>query len=350
MSNEIENNSLIIITQGDTNGIGWEIILKTFSDPRIFDFVTPVVYGSAKVAAYYKKVLKLNLNITLIKDISYVQSKKFNLINCNDENLRVEIGKSNESGGKASYEALKAAVTDLKSNKSKIIITAPINKQNIQTDTFHFPGHTEYFANEFSSKNVIMLMVYEKLKIGVVTGHIPLAKVSTEITKEKIVEKLNILNNSIKKDFAIQKPLIAVLGLNPHAGDNGLLGSEEKDIIIPAIEQANNQGIVALGPYPADGFFNSENYSKFDAVLAMYHDQGLIPFKILSNGFGVNYTAGLPVIRTSPAHGTAYDIAGKDVASFDSFKAAIYLALDIEKNRKLVEKIAPLEKQILPEN
>jgi 4-hydroxythreonine-4-phosphate dehydrogenase len=351
MTNNFENNSpLIIITQGDTNGIGWEVILKTFSDPRILELITPVIYGSTKVASYYKKVLKINTNLNIIRDINSVQSKKINIINCNDENIRVEIGKSTEIGGKAALEALNAAMIDIKNKKSKIIITAPINKDNIQLDNFIFPGHTEFFANEFNAKEVLMLMVYEKLKIGVVTGHIPVSKVSQEITKDKIVGKLQLLNKSLKHDFAIRRPLIAVLGLNPHSGDNGLIGNEEKDVIIPAIEQANSNGIVALGPYSADGFFNSQNLLKFDAILAMYHDQGLIPFKILSNGYGVNFTAGLPIIRTSPAHGTAYDIVGKDIASFESFKAAIYLALDINRNRKFVEDVIPLEKQSVPEN
>ncbi len=345
-----ENNSpLIIITQGDTNGIGWEVILKTFSDSRIFELVTPVIYGSTKVAAYYKKVLKLNIILNIIKDINSVQQRKLNIINCNDENIRVEIGKSTENGGKAALESLNAAMVDIKNKKCKIIITAPIDKDNIKLDNFKFPGHTEYFANEFNAKEVLMLMVYEKLKVGVVTGHIPLSNVSTDLTKEKIVEKLHLLNKSLKQDFAISKPLIAVLGLNPHSGDNGLIGNEEKEVIIPALKKANSEGIVALGPYSADGFFSSENLQKFDAILAMYHDQGMIPFKILSNGNGVNFTAGLPIIRTSPAHGTAYDIVGKDIASFDSFKSAIYLALDINRNRKFIENVTPLEKQKVPE-
>jgi len=347
MNSENEKNLIVAITQGDINGIGFEVILKTFSDPRMTELFTPVIYGSPKVAAYYKKVLKSNTNINIIKDINSVAYNKLNIINCNDENVRVEIGKSTKYAGVASYEALKSAVIDLKNQKTKIIVTAPINKNNIQLDNFHFPGHTEYFASEFNSPNVIMLMVYDKLKVGVVTGHIPLGEVSKVITKELIVEKLHILNETLKNDFAIRKPLIAVLGLNPHSGDNGVLGNEENDIVIPAIEEAGKKGIVALGPYAADGFFNQSNLERFDAVLAMYHDQGLIPFKIISEGNGVNYTAGLPIIRTSPAHGTAYDIVGKNIANHESFKEAIYLALDIYRNRLMVDNIVPLEKQQL---
>lgn len=346
MNNEQSITSpVLLITQGDTNGIGWEIILKTFNDNRIFEFITPVIYGSAKVAAYYKKMLKISTNLNIAKDIDSIVYKKLNIINCNDDNIRVEIGKSTSIGGKSALEALNAAVDELKKDKSNMIVTAPINKDNIQLDNFTFPGHTEYFANQFSKEEVLMLMVYEKLKIGVVTGHVPISKVSENLTEEKILKKLKILNDSLKNDFAIRKPLIAVLGLNPHAGDNGLIGNEEKDIIIPALEKANKEGIVALGPYPADGFFHSENFQKFDAILAMYHDQGMLPFKILSDGRGVNYTAGIDIIRTSPAHGTAYDIVGKNSASPESFKAAVYLALDINKNRNILKDIEPLEKK-----
>jgi len=345
MKNEnSENLPIVAITQGDINGISYEIILKTLADSRILELFTPIIYGSAKVISYYKKLLKLvNININLCKDAESAVEKRINLINCADDNIRVDIGKSTKIAGQAAYEALKCAVTDLKRGVVNIVVTAPINKHNINSEEFNFPGHTEYFEKEFEAQNVLMLMVADKLKIGVVTGHIPLNKISTELTIDKIVTKLHSLNNSLKLDFCLRKPIIAVLGLNPHAGDNGIIGNEEKDVIIPAIERANKEGIVALGPYPADGFFASDNIQKFDAVLAMYHDQGLIPFKILSAKQGVNFTTGLPIIRTSPAHGTAYDIAGNDVADFESFKEAIYLALDINRNRKILEGIEPLQ-------
>jgi 4-hydroxythreonine-4-phosphate dehydrogenase len=351
MSTENEKNNIIIaISQGDINGIGFEVILKTFQDPRIIELFTPVIYGSPKVAAYYKKVLKLNTNINIIKDINSISYNKLNIINCNDENVRVEIGKSTKYAGVAAYESLKTAVNDMKNNKMKIIVTAPINKHNIQIDDFHFPGHTEFFANEFNIKTVLMLMIHQNLRVAVVTGHLPINDVSKTITKELILTKLQLLNDSLKQDFAIRKPVIAVLGLNPHSGDKGVIGNEEIETIIPAIEEANQKGIVALGPYPSDSFFHSSNFEKFDAVLAMYHDQGLIPFKLIADGNGVNYTAGLPVVRTSPAHGTAYDIVGKNTASYESFKEAVYVALDIYKNRKMLTNINPLEKQQFSEN
>jgi len=339
-----ESLPIVAITQGDINSISYEIILKTLADIRILDLFTPIIYGSAKVIAYYKKVLKLtNININLCKDVESAMPKRINLINCADDNIRVEVGKSTKIAGLASYEALKNAVIDLKRNVVDIVVTAPINKHNINSETFNFAGHTEYFEKEFNAENVLMLMVADKLRIGVVTGHIPVNKISSEITVDKIVAKLHALNNSLKTDFCLRKPIIAVLGINPHAGDNGIIGNDEKEIVIPAIERANKEGIVALGPYPADGFFASSNYKKFDATLAMYHDQGLIPFKLLSYGKGVNFTTGLPIVRTSPAHGTAYDIAGNDQADYESFKEAIYLALDIARNRKILEGIVPLE-------
>ncbi len=339
-----ENLPIIAITHGDINGINYEIILKTLVDVRVLELFTPIIYGSAKVIAYYKKILKItNISINICKDIETVVPKRINLINCADDNIRVEIGKSTKMAGISALESLKAAVTDLKRGAINIMVTAPINKYNINSEEFNFPGHTEYLEKEFNVEKTLMLMVAEKLKIGVVTGHVPIQKVAENITQDKILTKLQALNNSLKEDFAIRKPVIAVLGLNPHAGDNGILGTNEKETIIPAIEKANAEGIVALGPYPADGFFSSENFKKFDAILAMYHDQGLIPFKILAAGKGVNFTAGLPIIRTSPAHGTAYDIAGNDIAEHESFREAIYLAIDIERNRKMIQGIVPLQ-------
>ncbi len=323
------------ITQGDINGIGYELIIKTLLDNRILDFCTPIVYGSAKVLAYHRKVLNVtNFSLNNVKSIDDINPKRGNVINCTDEEIRVELGKSTSEGGNAAFTALECAITDLKANKIDVLLTAPINKDNIQSDKFKFPGHTEYLQEKFDSKDVLMLLVSDTLRVGVVTGHIPVAKISEAITQEAIIEKLRILNKSLIQDFSIRKPKIAVLGLNPHAGDNGVIGSEELDIIIPAIEQARNENIMAIGPYPADGLFGSSTFMKFDAILAMYHDQGLAPFKALAFDSGVNFTAGLPIIRTSPAHGTAYDITGQNIADINSFKQALYLAIDVYKNRK----------------
>lgn len=322
------------ITQGDINGVGYEIIIKALQDTRIFDFCTPIVYGSPKAAAYHRKAINVpNFSFNAVKNAVEASAKRVNIINCNDDLLRVELGKSTTIAGKSAYEALEAAVADLKANHIDVLVTAPINKHNIQSKDFEFPGHTEYLAKHFGQANELMLMVSEKLKVGVVTGHIPLNKVSENMTVEKIVEKLRVMNQSLKNDFSIRKPQIAVLGVNPHAGDNGLIGSEELEIIIPAIKQAQEEKIMALGPFAADGLFGSADYLKFDAILAMYHDQGLTPFKAMAFDTGVNFTAGLPIVRTSPGHGTAYDIAGKNKASHQSMLQAIYLACDIFKNR-----------------
>ncbi|HBL76576.1 MAG: 4-hydroxythreonine-4-phosphate dehydrogenase PdxA [Bacteroidetes bacterium GWF2_42_66] len=335
------------ITQGDINGIGYEVIIKTLMEPRILEMCTPIVYGSPKVAAYHRKALELeSFTFNGIRTAKEADPKKANIINCTDDNIRVELGRSSEMAGEASYMALEKAVEDLRLGEIDALITAPINKDNIQSDKFHFPGHTEFLAEQFNVKDYVMLMVSEVMKIGVVVGHAPLSEVSQRITVDSILRKLRIISSSLEKDFSIKKPRIAVLALNPHAGDGGLLGHEEKDIIMPAIEKAKQEGILAIGPYPADGFFGSGDYTKFDAILAMYHDQGMIPFKLASFEKGVNYTAGLPVIRTSPAHGTAYDIAGEDKASPDSFRQALYLACDISKNREIYAEISknPLRK------
>lgn len=322
------------ITHGDINGIGYEIIIKTLRDNRIFDIGIPILYGSAKVAAYHRKAIGIeNFSLNNIKSADEANPKRANLINCISDDVRVELGKTTKMAGEASIAALEAAITDLQENKIDVLVTAPIHKQNIQSDNFKFPGHTEYLSNKFDSSGFLMLMISEVMRIGVVTGHIPLSEVPGEITMELILEKLRILNNSLIKDFGIRKPKIAVMGLNPHAGDNGVIGNEEQEIINPAIEKAREESIMALGPFPTDGFFGSGQYSKFDAILAMYHDQGLTPFKSLSYEGGVNYTAGLPVVRTSPAHGTAYEIAGKNEASENAFRKAMYLAADVFNNR-----------------
>lgn len=325
---------IIGITQGDINGISYEVIMKTLADNRLFDLCTPVVYGSPKVAAYHRKALELeNFSFNLIRTVDEAVAKKANLINCIDDSARVELGKSTPYAGEASLQALETAVKDLAEGKIDAVVTAPINKANIKSDRFNFNGHTEFFETRFKSDGVLMLMVNELMRIGVVTAHVPLANVNEYIVKDAVLNKLRILNKSLLVDFGIRKPRIAVMGLNPHAGDSGLIGDEEINEIIPAINAAREEGIMAFGPFPADGFFGAGNYVRYDALLAMYHDQGLIPFKALTTEGGVNFTAGLPIVRTSPAHGTAYDIAGKNEASPDSFLKAIYMACDIYRNR-----------------
>jgi len=331
----IHDKIVVGISQGDINGVSYEVIIKALMDNRIFDFCIPVVYGSAKVAAYHRKALNIaNFSFNNIKTAEEANFKRANIINCLDDNVRVELGKSTDIAGESSLISLENAVNDLKAGKIDVLITAPINKDNVQSEKFNFPGHTEYLTKESQCKESLMLMVSENLKVGVVTTHIPLSKVSESINEEVILNKLRIMNKTLIQDFRIRKPKIAVLGLNPHAGDNGLLGTEEVDVVIPAMNKAKDEGILALGPYPADGFFGSDSFKKFDAVLAMYHDQGLAPFKALAFNSGVNYTAGLDFIRTSPGHGTAYEIAGLDKASEVSFRNALYLACDIFRNRK----------------
>lgn len=324
------------ITQGDINGIGYEVIFKTLAMPEVYENFTPIIYGSSKVAAYHRKALNIqNMSLNSIKNVDEAHSRRINIVACGDDNIRVELGKSTQQGGEAALAALQVAVEDLKRGAIDVLVTAPINKKNIQSDDFHFPGHTEYLQKAAGGMPALMLMVADKLRVGVVIGHAPIAQIPNLLTEDKIVDKLRILNASLQDDFSIRCPRIAVLGLNPHAGDNGLLGSEEEQIISPAIQRANDEGIMALGPYAADGIFGSDALYKFDAILAMYHDQGLAPFKALAFTSGVNYTAGLPFVRTSPDHGTAFDIAGQDKADYDSFKSALYMAVDIFKNRKL---------------
>lgn len=321
------------ITQGDINGISYEVIIKTLSDNRLMDFCVPIVYGSPKVLGYHRKAINANnFNLHNIRDAREANPKRPNIINCVSDSVRVELGKSTDMAGEAAYRSLNKAVIDLQENKIDVLVTAPINKHNIQSDKFNFPGHTEYLGIQFNG-DPLMLMVGETCRVGVATGHIPLSEVANKLSTELVLKKLRIMHQALKTDFAIRKPVIAVLGLNPHAGDNGLLGKEELEIITPAIENARKEKIMALGPFPADGLFGSSNFSQFDAILAMYHDQGLAPFKALEFEGGVNYTAGLSVVRTSPAHGTAYELAGKDQASENSFRKALYMALDIFRNR-----------------
>lgn len=329
------------ISHGDINGISYEVIIKTLMDSRINEICTPIIYGSPKVAAYHRKALNIeDFSPTGINSPDEARGNKSYIINCVDENIRVELGKSTESAGIDSFKALKAATDALESGKIDALVTGPVNKQNIQHSEFNYSGHTEYLQARFRADEVMMLMISELLKVGLVAGHVPISELSSMITLELVVDKLKILARSLLVDFGIRNPRIAVLGLNPHAGDDGLLGSEEQKVITPAIQEAKKLGIMAFGPYAADGFFGAGQFSHFDAVLAMYHDQGLAPFKALSMDSGVNFTAGLPVVRTSPAHGTAYELAGKNMASAASFRNAIYLAIDVARNRKLYKDIS----------
>lgn len=338
----MEREKIVIgITQGDINGIGYEVILKTLSESRVLDAFVPVIYGSPKVAAFHRKQLDIQgINLNIINSVEELNPKRINIINCSDDEIKVELGRSTVEAGKAAFAALEQATEDLKKGALDAIVTAPINKKNIQSADFHFPGHTEYLEEKFGTGTPsLMLLMNDVMRVAVVTGHIPVAEVSNAITKELIIEKLLVFNKSLKEDFMIIRPRIAVLGLNPHAGDEGVIGDEEQKTIIPALKEAEKQGVVCVGPYAADGFFGSGQFSKFDGILAMYHDQGLIPFKSISMDSGVNFTAGLSVIRTSPAHGTAYDLAGKNMASEDSFRQAIYTTCDIYQNRMINKEI-----------
>ena len=338
----MEREKIVIgITQGDINGIGYEVILKTLSESRVLDAFVPVIYGSPKVAAFHRKQLDIQgINLNIINSVEELNPKRINIINCSDDEIKVELGRSTEEAGKAAFAALEQATEDLKKGALDAIVTAPINKKNIQSADFHFPGHTEYLEEKFGTGTPsLMLLMNDVMRVAVVTGHIPVAEVSNAITKELIIEKLLVFNKSLKEDFMIVRPRIAVLGLNPHAGDEGVIGDEEQKTIIPALKEAEKLGVVCVGPYAADGFFGSGQFSKFDGILAMYHDQGLIPFKSISMDSGVNFTAGLSVIRTSPAHGTAYDLAGKNMASEDSFRQANYTACDIYQNRMINKEI-----------
>ncbi|MDR0572927.1 MAG: 4-hydroxythreonine-4-phosphate dehydrogenase PdxA [Tannerella sp.] len=328
------------ISQGDSNGIGYEVILKAFSDPRLFELCIPILYGSQKIASFYNKMLEASgitpVEIYTINDAQKAVHGKLNLIRCVDDNIRIEPGQSTEAGGKAAYMSLEAVVSDLKKDMIDTLLTAPINKHNIQSKDFNFPGHTEYLEKKFGDDNhkSLMILLNDYMRVALVTGHIPLSEVKGQLTTAAISEKLTLFNRSLREDFGIIRPRIAVLSLNPHAGDKGLIGNEEADVIMPAIENADKNNMSVFGPYAADGFFGAQTYQLFDGVLAMYHDQGLAPFKALSMDDGVNFTAGLSIIRTSPAHGTAFDIAGKNMASESSLRHAIYTLIDVYRNRK----------------
>lgn len=325
---------IVGITQGDGNGIGYEVIIKALADERMLDMCTPVIYGSSKIFGFYKKQIHNidQINTNVISSAKDVHQKRVNIVNCLPENVFVEPGQATPESAKSAMTSLERAVEDLKEGHIDVLVTAPINKRAMSNEGFGYTGHTEYLEQQFGVDEVAMIMVCDQLKIAVVTGHIPLKDVCTSLTKEKILKKLRLVKASLQQDFGIDEPKIAVLGLNPHCGDGGLLGDEEQQIILPAVQAANEEGIMAFGPYSPDGFFGT-NYSKFDAVLAMYHDQGLTPFKALAFEEGVNYTAGLPIVRTSPDHGTAYEMAGRDMADPRSMMAAIYTAIDIYNRR-----------------
>lgn len=330
-----EKKIRVAITQGDTNGVGYEVILKVFEDPAILELCTPIIYGSAKIAAYHKKALNLETNFTTICKAEEARDGRVNLLACHDDDTKVELGQPSAEAGQAALCALDRAMTDYRSGLYDVLVTAPINKATIQSPGFKFPGHTEYIETSVGDgKKALMILMNDVLRVALVTTHLPLKDIAKSISKEAIIEKATIFHQSLRRDFRISCPRIAVLSLNPHAGDEGLLGAEEKDIITPAIEQLAENGIQAFGPYAADGFFGSGNFNYFDGVLAMYHDQGLTPFKTIALDNGVNFTAGLPIVRTSPDHGTAYDIAGQGKADENSLRQAIYTAIDIWRNRQ----------------
>lgn len=335
---------------GDVNGIGPEIIVKALDDSRILKLCTPIIYGSNRLISYFKKNLNAdNFNYTTCTKASEANPKMVNIINCITEEVVIQSGAITMSGAQNAYISLDAAVNDLISGDINVLVTAPIHKQNMQQAGFNYSGHTGYLTHRSGSSDSLMLLVAEGLRMALVTEHIPLKDVAGVLTKEKIVNKLSLLHTALVQDFGIDKPKIAVLGLNPHSGDNGLIGSEENDIIIPAIQEAQTKGILSVGPFSADGFFGNRSYTKFDAILSMYHDQGLVPFKTLAFADGVNYTAGLPFIRTSPDHGTAFDIAGQGIADPSSLLAALFMAIDIYEKRAFYSenRINPLKRNLL---
>lgn len=327
---------IVGITQGDSNGIGYEVIIKALADPRILDQFTPVVYGSSKMFGFYRKTIPEieQMDTNAINSASEAHAKRVNIVNCLPDSAFAEPGQATTESAKAAISALAVAVKELHEGKIDVLVTGPINKKAMSNEGFGFPGHTEYIQNAFGASDALMFMISHRLKLAVVTGHIPLKDVAGHITEDRILSKLRLINKSLQEDFVIDKPRIAVLSLNPHSGDGGLLGTEEQDIIIPAIRKATEEGILAFGPFSPDGFFGMNHFENFDATLAMYHDQGLSPFKALSFEDGVNFTAGLPVVRTSPDHGTAFEMAGCDKADPRSMRAAIFAAIDIYRNRK----------------
>ena len=321
------------ISIGDLNGIGIEIILKTFEDKRMLDFCTPVIFGSTRSITYHKKLLNSETQIHGITSIDQLVHNKVNLLNIWKEDVEFEIGNATKISGEYAFKSLASAVKNLKESTIDVLLTAPINKDTIQSENFNFPGHTEYLENELEGES-LMILIADNLRVGLITGHIPISKISETITPELIKKKVEIMHTTLIQDFGISKPKIAILGLNPHCGDKGVIGKEDDEIIRPTVNEIKETGKLVFGPYAADGFFGSNTYKQFDGVLAMYHDQGLAPFKALSFGNGVNYTAGLSKIRTSPDHGTAFEIAGKNEANHTSFKEALFTAIEIYRKRE----------------
>ncbi|CAN5382999.1 4-hydroxythreonine-4-phosphate dehydrogenase PdxA [soil metagenome] len=340
MSHDQEGRIKVGISIGDVSGIGPEVIIKTFMDTRMMQVCTPVIYGSGKAISFHRKALNIQeFTYNTVRNIKEVIPRKLNLINSWEEEIKIEIGKPSTLTGSYALKALQDTITDLIAGNIDVLVTAPIDKHSIQVEGEEFTGHTGYLAKSFNVEDHLMFLIADGLRVALVTEHVPVSKIASLITKENILRKLQVMHRSLKRDFGVRKPRIAVLGLNPHAGDHGVIGNEDLEIIAPALKEANDKGIMAYGPYSADGMFGSGLYHKFDAVLAMYHDQGLIPFKTLAFDSGVNFTAGLPFVRTSPDHGTAYDIAGKGIANEESFRQAIYLACDIFLKRQEFDEI-----------
>ncbi|MCB0578281.1 MAG: 4-hydroxythreonine-4-phosphate dehydrogenase PdxA [Phaeodactylibacter sp.] len=322
------------ISIGDMNGIGLEVILKSLLHEKIADICTPVIYGSSKVVSYHKNIIEDDVDFNPTRSADKVYSEKVNIVNCWQENVNITLGKPSELSGKYAYISLDAAVRDLREGLIDALVTAPISKEAMQLADFPYAGHTEYLTHELGQGQSLMFMISDGLRIGLATNHLALRDVAGALSKELIMNKLQLMNHSLKADFGLERPAIAVLGLNPHASDGGLMGDEEETFIRPAVVELKKKGMLVMGPFPADGFFGSGQFRKFDAILAMYHDQGLIPFKVLSFGSGVNFTAGLTHVRTSPDHGTAFDLAGKNAADPSSFRKALFLAMDIVNNRQ----------------
>ena len=328
-----QNKIVVGISIGDLNGIGSEIVLKTLQDPRILDFFTPVIFASLEIMNFFKKHYHIDCNLFGIDKLEAIQEKKINVFNCWKEPVTINFGTESPKIGSYAIKALNASVAALKNNKIDVLVTAPINKSNIQSEDFNFPGHTDFLNKELEGKS-LMLMIKDSLRVGLLTDHVAVKDVSKKITKDLIEKKIRTIEDSLTKDFGIRKPKIAVLGINPHNGDHGVIGSEDDTVLRPVLKNLFDEGILVYGPYAADSFFGTGNYENFDAIIASYHDQGLVPFKTLYFGKGVNYTAGLNKVRTSPDHGTAFDIAGKNIADNASFKAAVFNAIDIFKQRE----------------
>ena len=341
-----KKESIIVgISIGDLNGIGGEIVLKTFEDSQMMELCTPVIFASVKSMSFFKKEFGINANLHGIDSLDKIVHRRINVLNVWKENVAIEFGKENKTIGEYAIKSLSAATKALKEGTVDVLVTAPINKSNVQSESFNFPGHTDYLAKELEGES-LMLMISENLRVGLLTDHVPVKDISKNITRELIEKKINIIHKTLIQDFGIRKPKIAVLGINPHNGDNGVIGNEDDEVMKPTLDNLRNNGKVVFGPYAADSFFGTGNYKNFDVIIAAYHDQGLVPFKTIAFGAGVNFTAGLNKVRTSPDHGTAYDLAGKNEANYQSFQKAVFAAIDIFRSRKRYEKMAknPLKK------